>query len=280
MENCRKVNYPHQKTWKKGPPRGKGGPLNASCGYRGVRQRTWGKWVAEIREPKKKNRLWLGSFSTAEEAAMAYDQAATRLYGPDTYLNLPHLQPKTATNNSPIKWFPSTSKTTHLPRFHATTTPWLNLSAQPSLHSIHQKLQQLNNNKIGLIKHQQPPTITTTQPEPPTAQSEEKPQIDLHEFLMQMGILKGDDNQQQPSANSHGKDVVNVQGRLYAIEEKSFNWETLIDMHDGLNDQDKQIHNDHLPEGGGEEEQDRYFSYTLPCFHEELSFGDNLWNFC
>ncbi|MBA0561846.1 hypothetical protein Golob_018642, partial [Gossypium lobatum] len=66
------------KPWKKGPTRGKGGPQNASCQYRGVRQRTWGKWVAEIREPKKRTRLWLGSFATAEEAAMAYDDAARR----------------------------------------------------------------------------------------------------------------------------------------------------------------------------------------------------------
>ncbi|EFJ22448.1 hypothetical protein SELMODRAFT_38502, partial [Selaginella moellendorffii] len=74
---------------KKGSMRGKGGPENASCTYRGVRQRTWGKWVAEIREPKKRSRLWLGSFATADEAARAYDEAAKRLYGPEAHLNLP-----------------------------------------------------------------------------------------------------------------------------------------------------------------------------------------------
>lgn len=60
-----------------------------ACEFRGVRQRTWGKWVAEIREPKKRARLWLGSFSTAHEAALAYDIAARKLYGASAELNLP-----------------------------------------------------------------------------------------------------------------------------------------------------------------------------------------------
>uniref|UniRef100_A0A0E0L2N4 AP2/ERF domain-containing protein n=1 Tax=Oryza punctata TaxID=4537 RepID=A0A0E0L2N4_ORYPU len=55
----------------------------SGCGerYRGVRRRRWGKWVSEIRVPGTRERLWLGSYATAEAAAVAHDAAVCLLRG-------------------------------------------------------------------------------------------------------------------------------------------------------------------------------------------------------
>ncbi|VFQ67714.1 unnamed protein product [Cuscuta campestris] len=73
-------------------PAPQAGPEAKKKVYRGVRQRHWGKWVAEIRLPQNRMRVWLGTYDSPEAAAYAYDTASYKLRGEYARLNFPHLR--------------------------------------------------------------------------------------------------------------------------------------------------------------------------------------------
>ncbi|XP_051131829.1 ethylene-responsive transcription factor ERF017 [Andrographis paniculata] len=68
-------------------------PSSSSCKYKGVRKRKWGKYVSEIRLPNCRQRIWLGSYDTAEKAARAFDAALFCLRGRNAKFNFPDNPP-------------------------------------------------------------------------------------------------------------------------------------------------------------------------------------------